>query len=564
MMCIENVVSRDELAMRMTVMEEARRRREARALEEADALAQDMASREVAHELARVEKQLMSVRADWTKPSDSLPNIYPPGKLPRAMTPGVGLSPQFRRGADAGRVLPQPRPLTYFHPEAAFESRARALSLPGRIHRNDKVLSGLRRDPWEGATVLVPLKTIVPVNARNLGSRKSKKLPPPTTRRSPLDPRAPLVAQLLHYLLADLIEDPEMYVEATNRIAQSFSAWDTDGSGSISRYEFAKAMAVIGFPCTSEELHALFMELDADGSGSITYAELLAATRVHTPMFHGNGLPPAPPPAARTRPNGTAQSGGARGTEYITSTQNLPPIEAPMSWVDGRSMAGQIADMLKDQMRRVTDTFQKWDTDGRGTIEFSEFSRAMAALGLKSTRKVEELWRQFDADGSGAINLEELRMALEPSKLGAVDTAGGAGGLMAVPDAYGGNLNSLSSETINKEMHVGLSAKLRSPTEQMHEAFDEMATDRVLDVFKAWDADNTGTLSRAEFAKAMVRMGVKCTRAELFKLFNEIDPDGSGEINYRELYWAIKERRGYVKGSRSRDVAKPEGWAEGR
>jgi Ca2+-binding EF-hand superfamily protein len=56
----------------------------------------------------------------------------------------------------------------------------------------------------------------------------------------------------------------------------------------------------------------------------------------------------------------------------------------------------------------------------------------------------------------------------------------------------------------------------------MHEAFDEMATDRVLDVFKAWDADNTGTLSRAEFAKAMVRMGVKCTRAELFKLFNEI------------------------------------------
>ena len=57
-----------------------------------------------------------------------------------------------------------------------------------------------------------------------------------------------------------------------------------------------------------------------------------------------------------------------------------------MSWVDGRSMAGQIADMLKDQMRRVTDTFQKWDTDGRGTIEFSEFSRAMAALGLKSTR----------------------------------------------------------------------------------------------------------------------------------------------------------------------------------
>jgi Ca2+-binding EF-hand superfamily protein len=98
--------------------------------------------------------------------------------------------------------------------------------------------------------------------------------------------------------------------EATNRIVQSFRAWDTDGSGSLSRSEFAKAMAVIGFHCTSEELLSLFEQLDADGSGTIAYAELLGALRDATP-----GTTPSRPAATATGKGGT---GKGRGKDSLT------------------------------------------------------------------------------------------------------------------------------------------------------------------------------------------------------------------------------------------------------
>ena len=82
-----------------------------------------------------------------------------------------------------------------------------------------------------------------------------------------------------------------------------------------------------------------------------------------------------------------------------------------------------------------------------------------------------------------------------------------------------------------------------------------VATERVLDVFQAWDVDGGGSLSRAEFAAAMVRLGVKTTKAQLNKLFNELDPDHSGTIKHNELYWAVKERRGYAPGHDH--IAKP-------
>jgi Ca2+-binding EF-hand superfamily protein len=335
----------------------------------------------------------------------------------------------------------------------------------------------------------------------------------------PLDPSPRLITQLRSYLLAGHEVDTHLVQEATNRIVQSFRAWDTDGSGSLSRSEFAKAMAVIGFHCTSEELLSLFEQLDADGSGTIAYAELLGALRDATP-----GTTPSRP-AVTGRPAAAAKDTDLHASEYMVSTHELAPIEsARVQWVDGRSMTGQISDLLMGQMREVVDAFQKWDTDGSNSLTHAEFARAMAALGLKSSQKVEQLWKEFDSDGNGSISFDELRMALDPPKLGAARSTDG--GLMSISRAYTPG-KSVSKETILKGMRVGPTVAMRSASSQMHEAFEEIATDRVVDVFKAWDVDNNGTLSRTEFARAMVRMGVKASRAELFKLFSELDPDGS-------------------------------------
>ena len=198
-------------------------------------------------------------------------------------------------------------------------------------------------------------------------------------------------------------------------------------------------------------------------------------------------------------------------------------------------MAGQISDMLMIRMRQVVDAFVEWDTDCSGAISYTEFHRAMAALGLKAPKKLSELWGQFDKDGSGEIDYQELVDALAPSRLEA-----------AKPLAYAPEM--VPAERIHAEMKVGVTAKLRSPAEQLHEAFEQMATERVLDVLRAWDTDGSRTISRPEFAKALVSLGVVTTKREMLRLFNELDPDHSGDIEFRELYWAIKNKRWWEHG----------------
>ena len=58
---------------------------------------------------------------------------------------------------------------------------------------------------------------------------------------------------------------------------------------------------------------------------------------------------------------------------------------------------------------------------------------------------------------------------------------------------------------------------------------------RVIDLFHEWDDDNSGTVSRAEFRKAMPMLGFFVPRAELDALFDEWDLDKSGSIEIGEL-----------------------------
>jgi len=58
---------------------------------------------------------------------------------------------------------------------------------------------------------------------------------------------------------------------------------------------------------------------------------------------------------------------------------------------------------------------------------------------------------------------------------------------------------------------------------------------RVIDLFREWDDDNSGTVSKKEFIRAMRQMGYEASKEEIGKLFASWDPDGSGMIEIKEL-----------------------------
>ena len=77
--------------------------------------------------------------------------------------------------------------------------------------------------------------------------------------------------------------------------------------------------------------------------------------------------------------------------------------------------------------------------------------------------------------------------------------------------------------------------------EQLREALVANAV-RVIDLFKDWDEDGDGTVSKKEFRKAMPMLGLDVPRDEIDKLFDSWDPDASGFLEYKELNNLLKRR----------------------
>ncbi len=70
--------------------------------------------------------------------------------------------------------------------------------------------------------------------------------------------------------------------------------------------------------------------------------------------------------------------------------------------------------------------------------------------------------------------------------------------------------------------------------EQLREALSKNAV-RILDLFREWDADGDGEISKKEFRKAMPKLGFEVPLNVIDELFDSADPDGSGVIDLKEL-----------------------------
>ena len=166
-------------------------------------------------------------------------------------------------------------------------------------------------------------------------------------------------------------------------------------------------------------------------------------------------------------------------------------------------LSEQLAEALKKSSGRVLDLFRSWDTDGDGEVSRAEFHKAIPALGLEVPKEdVEKLFNEWDGGGDGALAYKELKRILS-------------------------GLPPLKKK--------GLTLSGNGPlSEQLAEALRSNAA-RVLDLFRSWDANGDGEVSRAEFHKAVPALGLEVPKADVEELFNSWDKDGGGSLAYKEL-----------------------------
>ena len=80
---------------------------------------------------------------------------------------------------------------------------------------------------------------------------------------------------------------------------------------------------------------------------------------------------------------------------------------------------------------------------------------------------------------------------------------------------------------------------------------------RVLDLFRQWDTDGDGEVSRQEFLVAMPKLGFDVPKEGILKLFDEWDTDGGGTLSFGELKKILSKRSDRSPGAAGAPGAAP-------
>ena len=114
----------------------------------------------------------------------------------------------------------------------------------------------------------------------------------------------------------------------------------------------------------------------------------------------------------------------------------------------------------------------------------------------------------------------------------------GRGGAAPPPPPAGGKRREGTSAVMaNFKLKDGPNAP--SVQEQIGDALSKNAV-RVIDLFRDWDRNMDGTISKKEFRVGVERMGFDVPRAALHSLFDSWDPDGSGLLDLTELHRVLR------------------------
>jgi len=165
---------------------------------------------------------------------------------------------------------------------------------------------------------------------------------------------------------------------------------DEDGSGQLDRNEFKTAVEAVGLHLPSEELDRLFDEVDSNASGAITTMELHRVLKQGTQLREADAL------------------------ESQFEAEHVQLVEAKAQLK--RHLIAQTAEMGR--------LFKQWDTNNNGLISIDEFAKAVLMCGVPVARETcDATFNEFDTDGSGQLQYAEfLRSMLRDALAEAADS----------------------------------------------------------------------------------------------------------------------------------------------
>ena len=146
-------------------------------------------------------------------------------------------------------------------------------------------------------------------------------------------------------------------------------------------------------------------------------------------------------------------------------------------------------------------------------IKKARLKRALAGSLMQLARN----FKTYDRDKSGGLGPEEFRSALKSMQLPCTDVETCA----MVFEEF--DFDDSGAITYSEVMRYTLLEIISN------------SAGRLNNIFRLWDADCSGTINEEEFRNALRSLGSEIPRKDMTQLFNELDEDRSGELDYSEL-----------------------------
>jgi len=266
-------------------------------------------------------------------------------------------------------------------------------------------------------------------------------------------------------------------------------------------------------------------------------------------------------PAASASPGGSVASFGKPSTAPAGRSAGSETPEAFLASVspltlknrDDMAVWNRVALKLFSHggsAARLRETFRKMNTDGDGTVSYEELRAGLRHHNLDfSDVEFARLWKAADADRSGAMDYEEFMGMFEhfqplepPAEKRRADNV-----MVAAP-----------WEPVRGEFKAFNRAATRVPDENFEPgSYEEQAHDhrtlqlisrrfqqaesRLRLIFRRFDTDKNGTVSRDEFFAGMKKIGLGMSDKQLSRFMDMVDTDGSGAIDYEEFISKFEE-----------------------
>lgn len=321
-----------------------------------------------------------------------------------------------------------------------------------------------------------------------------------------------LIEQAQNILVHGMTED-----ELTEVLFKIFKDADKDESGALDPDEFVNCLQSTEIGFNQEEIDLMKSSVDLNGDGLVDFQEF-------APLAYSLLVEVIAKQIAE-------EDGGSGEAKVGDAAAGGAASEASGG---AKSRAQQLVNDLSDEELEQTlkKIFDGADQDANGVLDYDEFRECLRSANLGFTDElIEYLILEVDANKDGVIDYTEfcplcyeLLLKIIEVEVSKNDVGGGSSEGEKVGNAIADEEAANASENAAEAEDMILGGMSSDEIEGL-----------LFDIFKAADADDSGSLDKDEFAQALLDSDVAIDEAAVKRLMDDIDTDGDGKINYVEF-----------------------------